>query len=72
MGGARENLFENYHFEKLHAPRTRGAPVRARAAREGRRDESTVNNSDSELEIRQTGPLGNLLLFPTMDGPWDP
>ena len=43
-GGIRQNLFEIYYFDKLHAPRARGARVRARAAREGRRDESTVNN----------------------------
>jgi hypothetical protein len=54
-GGRRQNLFENYYFEKLHAPRARGA----RAAREGRRDESTVNNSGSKLKIRLTGELGN-------------
>jgi hypothetical protein len=46
-------------FEKLHAPRARGARARARAAREGRRDESTVNNSGSKLKIRLTGGLGN-------------
>ena len=39
--------------------RARGARARARAAREGRRDESTVNNSGSKLKIRLTGGLGN-------------
>jgi hypothetical protein len=33
--------------------------ARACAAREGRRDESTVNNSGSKLKIRLTGELGN-------------
>jgi hypothetical protein len=66
-GGIRQNLFEIYYFEKLHAPRARGARARARASRGGRRDESTLNNSGSKLKIRQTGPrLGNLLLFPPM------
>ena len=46
--------------------RARGACARARASREGRRDESTVNNSGSKLKIRLTGALGNLLLFPSM------
>ena len=55
----RQNLFENYYFEKLHAPRARGARARARAAREGRRDQSSVNNSGSKLKIRLTGGLGN-------------
>ena len=58
-GGIRQNLFENYYFEQLHAPRARGARARARAAREGRRDESTVHNSGSKLKIRLTGGLGN-------------
>jgi hypothetical protein len=62
--GIRQNLFEIYYFEKLHALRARGARARARAARDGRRDESTVNNSGSKLKIRLTGALGNLLLFP--------
>ena len=35
-GGVRQNLFEIYYFEKLHAPRARGARARARAAREVR------------------------------------
>jgi hypothetical protein len=67
-GGIRQNLFENYYFKKLHAPRARGARVCARAEREGRRNESTVNNkiSGSKLKIRQTGALGNLPLFPSM------
>ena len=42
------------------------ARVCARAARDGWRDESTVNNSGSKLKIRLVGPLGNLLLFPSM------
>ena len=46
--------------------RARGARACARASREGRRDESTVNNSGSKLKIRLVGPLGNLLLFPSM------
>ena len=46
--------------------RARAPPARARAAREGRRDESTVNNSGSKLKIRHTSALGNLLLFPSM------
>ena len=33
-GGIRQNLFKIYYFEKLHAPRARGARARARAARE--------------------------------------
>jgi hypothetical protein len=37
--------------------RTRAASARARASREGRRDESTVNNSGSKLKIRLTGAL---------------
>jgi hypothetical protein len=53
-------------FEKLHAPHARGARARARASREGRRDESTVNNEGSTLKIRLTGALGNLLLFLSM------
>jgi hypothetical protein len=61
-GGIRQNLYF-YYFEKLHAPRARGARARARAAREGRRDESTVNNSGSKLKIYETHPVGNLLLF---------
>ena len=65
-GGIRQNLFEIYYFEKLHAPRARGACAYARASREGRRDESTVNNSSSKLKNRLTGRLGNLLLFPSM------
>ena len=63
-GGIRHNLFENYYFEKLHAPRARGARARARAAREGRRDESTVNNSGAKLKFYEIHPVGNLLLFP--------
>ena len=58
-GGIRQNLFENYYFEKLQAPRARGARARARAARKGRWDESNVNNSGSKLKIRLTGELGN-------------
>ena len=63
-GGIRQNLFEIIIFEKLHAPLARGARARARAARDGRRDESTVSNSGSKFKIRLTGALGNLLLFP--------
>ena len=63
-GGIRQNLFEIYYFEKLHAPRARGARARARAAREGRRDESTVNNSGAKLKFYEIHPVGNLLLFP--------
>jgi hypothetical protein len=37
-----------------------------RASREGRWDESTMSNSGSKLKIRLVGPLGNLLLFPSM------
>jgi hypothetical protein len=48
-------------LKNLHAPRARGARARARAAREGRRDESTVNNSGSKLKIRLTGELENLM-----------
>ena len=56
-----------YYFEKkLHAPRAIAPPARARTAREGQRDESTVNNSGSKLKIRHTSALGNLLLFPSM------
>ena len=40
----------------------------ARAAREGQRDESTVNTSDSKLKFWHTSALGNLLLFPSIDG----
>jgi hypothetical protein len=49
----------NIFWGKLHAPRAR---------RLGRRDESTVNNSGStsKFKIRLIGPLGNLLLFPSM------
>ena len=49
--------------------RARGARACARAAREARRDESTVNNSgskNSKSKIRLVGALGNLLLFPLM------
>ena len=35
-----------------------------RATREGRRDESTVNNSGYKLKIRLTGPLGNRMARP--------
>ena len=66
QGGYVRILFEIYYFEKLHAPRSRGACVHARASREGRRDESTVNNSSSKLKNRLTGRMGNLLLFPSM------
>jgi hypothetical protein len=52
-GGIRQNLFENY-YPKNYIDR-----ARARAAREGRRDESIVNNSGSKLKIRLTGELGN-------------
>jgi hypothetical protein len=65
-GGVRQNLFEIYYFEKLHAPRARGARARARTAREGRRDESNMHNSGSKIKIRHTSALGNLLLFPSM------
>jgi hypothetical protein len=44
-GGIRQNLFEIYYFEKLHAPRARGARVRARGARDGRRDEVSAEKS---------------------------
>jgi hypothetical protein len=46
--------------------RARAARARTRHAREGRRDESTVNNSGSKLKLWQTGALGNLLLFLSM------
>jgi hypothetical protein len=46
--------------------RARGARACARAAREARRDESTVNNSGSKSKIRLVGALGNLLLFPSI------
>ena len=46
--------------------RARGAPARARASREGRRDESTVNNSGSKLKIYEIHPVGNHLLFRSM------
>jgi hypothetical protein len=46
-------------LKKLHAPRARGALARARAAREGRRDQSTVDNAGSKLKIRLTGELKN-------------
>jgi hypothetical protein len=65
-GGIRQNLFEIYYFEKLHAPRVRGARARLRAAREARWDESTVNNSGSKAKTRLVGALGHLLLFPSM------
>ena len=39
--------------------RARGPRACARAAREGRRDESTVNNSGSKLKFQLTGPLEN-------------
>jgi hypothetical protein len=65
-GGIRQNLFKIYYFEKLHAPRARGARARARAAREGRRGESTVNNSGAKLKFYEIHPVGNLLLFPSM------
>ena len=48
----------------MHRGRARQA--RASAAREGRRDESTVNNSNSKLKFRHTGALGNALCFPSM------
>jgi hypothetical protein len=53
---------------KNYMHRACAARARARASREGRRDESTVNNSGStsKLKIRLTGDLGNLLLFPSM------
>jgi hypothetical protein len=35
------------------------------ATREGRRDESTVNNSGSKLKIRLTSPLGNRMARPS-------
>jgi hypothetical protein len=44
--------------------RARAALACARAARDGRRDGSTVSNSGSKFKIRLTGRLGNLLLFP--------
>jgi hypothetical protein len=37
----------------------------ARAASEGRWDESTVNNSGSKLKIRLTGSLGNRMARPS-------
>jgi hypothetical protein len=46
-------ILKNY----LH--RARAVLARVRAAREGRRDASTVNNSGSKLKIRLTGELGN-------------
>jgi hypothetical protein len=44
---------------KNYMHRARGARARARAAREGRRDQSIVDNSGSKLKIRLTGGLGN-------------
>jgi hypothetical protein len=35
MGGIRQNLFEIYYFEKLHAPRARGARALAPRAKVG-------------------------------------
>jgi hypothetical protein len=61
-GGVCYNLFETYNFEKLHAP----------CAREGWRDESTMNNSGSKLKFWHSGALGNLLMFVSIDGSWDP
>jgi hypothetical protein len=51
-GGIRQILFEKVLFW-------------ARATREGRRDESIVNNSGSKLKIRLTGPLGNRMARPS-------
>ena len=64
--GIRQNLFELYYFEKLHATRARGARARTRRARESRWGEPIVDNSAPKLKIRLTGALGNLLLFPQM------
>ena len=57
---------QNLLFSKKITCTARAPPARARAAREGRRDESTVNNSGSKLKIRHTSTSGNLLLFPMM------
>ena len=50
---------------KNYIHRARGANTHR--AREGRRDESTVNNTGSKLKFLQAGALGNFLLFPSMD-----
>jgi hypothetical protein len=70
-GGIRQNLFENYYFEKLHTPHARGAHARARAAREGRRDQSTMNNLGSKLKIRLTGALDGESSLVSIDGSWE-
>jgi hypothetical protein len=68
-GGIRQNLLDIIIFENLHAPRARGARARARAARDGRRAESTVSNSGSKLKIRLTGPGESSLV--SIDVSWD-
>ena len=65
-GGGYARIYLKIIILKNYMHRARGAPARARAAREGRRDESTVNNSGSKLKIRLTEDLGNLLL--SIDG----
>jgi hypothetical protein len=65
-GGIRQNLFEIYYFEKLHAPRARGARARSRLARRSvaaARDESTVNNSGSKLKTGKLAPWGIVSCF---------
>jgi hypothetical protein len=57
-------IYLKFIILKNYMHRARAALARARAARDGRRDESTVNNSVSKLKIRLTGALGKLLLFP--------
>jgi hypothetical protein len=68
-GGIRYNLFKIYYFEKLHAPRA--ARVRARAAREGQRDESIVNNSGYKLKILQNSARGESSLV-SIEGSCNP
>jgi hypothetical protein len=50
-GGYARTYLQIIILKNLHAPRARGARARARAVREGRRDESTVNDSGSKLKI---------------------
>jgi hypothetical protein len=61
QGGYTRTYLKIIILKNLHVPRARGARAHARAAREGRRDESTVNKSGSKLKIRLTSELGNLM-----------
>jgi hypothetical protein len=62
--GGYAKIYFKFTILKNYMHRARAARARARASREGRRDESTVHNPGSKLKIRLTGALRNLLLFP--------